>query len=230
MRHPCAIAVLALGALATTLPMSAENQHPVQVSSMERVDFPPGGTVHINGSYGHLVMEGWDRPEVEIAVTKSGARSDSVRLVTNRGSDAELTITTTLASRHGDWFPFLPPTTAAGVTTEYEIHVPRDTRLAIHNRAGYVFVNGVAGDIEASVSRGDIMLMLSDSGTYSIDAKTKFGTVSSDFDGPVVSRHLVGQQLGKTLGPPSQHLYLRMGFGGITVKAVPREGEAARTK
>jgi hypothetical protein len=225
MRRPCAIAVLVLGAVGVTLPLSGESQQPVQISNTERVDFPPGGTIRINGSYGHLVVEGWDRPDVEITVTKSGARSDSVRVATNRASDTELTISTTLPSRHGDWFPFLPSTTTAGVRTEYEIHVPRDTQLVIHNHVGYVFVSGVTGDIDASASRGDILLMLPDSGTYSIDAETKLGAVSSDFDGSVLSRYLIGQNFARTFPSPSQHLYLRMGFGGITIKAVPAEAE-----
>jgi hypothetical protein len=226
MRHPRAIPALVLAVVMTTLPLIAEDKRPVQAASTERLSFPPGGVIHINGSYGYLVVEGWDQPEVEISVTKSQGESDGVRVETNRNSGTELTITTTLASRHGDWYPFLPPTTTRGVTTEYEIHVPRDTRLAIHNRGGYVFVNGVTNDIEASASRGDIVLMLPDSGTYSIDAKTKLGSVSSDFDGSVVSRYLVGQKFARTLTPPSQHLYLRMGVGGITIKAVPPEGEA----
>jgi hypothetical protein len=219
MRHVFAIA-------AFVLPLFGADSKPARVATTERVDFPPGGTIRINGSYGHLVVEGWDRPEVEITVTKSGARSNSVRVVTNRASDTELTISTTLPSRHGDWFPFMPPTKTGGVTTEYEIHLPRDTHLAIHNSVGYVFVNGVAGDIDASASRGDILLMLPDSGTYSIDAKTKLGAVSSDFDGSVLSRYLIGQKFARTFPSPSQHLYLRMGFGGITIKAVPPEAEA----
>jgi hypothetical protein len=219
MRHVFAIA-------AFVLPLFGADLKPARVATTERVNFPPGGTIRINGSYGHLVLEAWDRPEVEITVTKSGTGSDGVRVATKRDSDAELSITTELASRHGNWFPFLPQTTTGKVTTEYEIHVPRDSHLAIHNVVGYVFVNGVRGDIDASVSRGDILLMLRDSGTYSIDAKTKFGAVSSDFEGSVLSRYLVGQKFARTLTPPSQHLYLRMGFGGITIKAVPPEAEA----
>ena len=237
MRHPCAITVLLLGAVGATLPLSGENQQAVQISNTERVDFLPGGTIRINGSYGYLVVEGWDQPAVEIMVTKSlphpgGSKTkdqdrlEGVHVAINRNSATELTMSTTLPSRHGDWFPFMPPSKTGGVATEYEIHVPRDTRLAIQSHAGYVFVNGVSGDIEASVPRGDIMLMLRDSGTYSIDAKTKFGAVSSDFDGDVLGRYLVGQQFARHLTSPSQHLYLRTSFGGITIKAVPPEGEA----
>jgi hypothetical protein len=219
---------------------------PSQVTNTQRLDFPPGGTIRINGSFGHLVVEGWDQPEVEITVTKSRPhfygskptdqdqhRIESIPVATERVSATELTISTTLSSRHGDWFPFLPAGTTNGVTAEFEIRVPRDSHLAIRHRVGYVFVNGVTGDIEATATRGDIMLMLRDSGTYSIDAKTKLGAVSSDFEGSVISSYMVGQRFTRALTPPSQHLFLRMGFGGITVKAVPPEGEApvlARTK
>jgi hypothetical protein len=209
---------------------------PVQMTSTERVNFAPGGTIRVNGSYGVLKVEGWDRPEVEVTVTKSRPpfgesktqdrderRLESIHVVMNRDSPTLLTISTTLASRHGDWAPPLPSTTTNGVAADYEIHVPRDSRLVIHHRTGSVFVSDVTGDIEASGRRGDIVLMLPDSSTYSIDAKTRFGTVSSDFEGSAKSRYLVGQRFARTIPSTSRRLYLRMGFGGITIKAVPPE-------
>jgi|SRR5579872_974213 len=231
-------AAFIISMLSVMLPLSgADELKRPQVTNTERVDFPPGGTVRVNGSYGSLSVEGWDQPEVEITVTKSlhfgvaeGSDHDQRRLeglhvAAARSSPAELTISATLASRHY-WVPFLSATTAGGVTAEIEVHVPRDTRLAIRHRTGFVFVSGVTNDIEARVGRGDIVLMLPDSGSYSIDAKTKLGKVSSDFEASALSRYLVGQRFMRTITPPSQQLYLRMGFGGITIKAVPPEAEA----
>jgi hypothetical protein len=238
MSHKLSIVLLVI-MLAVTLPLlGADELQQAQVSNTERVDFAPGGTIRINGSYGSLTVEGWDEPAVEVTVTKSlrfgGSKSqdggqprlESIGVVTTRTSATGLTISTTLASRHGDWVPFRSATTTSGVTEEVEIHVPRDTRLEIHHRTGYVFVSGVTSDIMASASRGDIVLMLPDSGSYSIDAKTKLGKVSSDFEGSALSRYLVGQRFVRTLAPPSQTLYLRIGFGGIAIKAVPPEVEA----
>jgi hypothetical protein len=232
--------VLTLSMCAVVPPLfGADDLKQPQVTKAERFDFAPGGTVRINDSYGSLGVEGWDQPEVEITMTKSlhfgeskiqdhdQLSLESVQVTADRNSPTELTISTKLASRHGDWVPFRSPTTAGGLMEEVEIHVPRDTRLAIHHHTGYVFVSGVTSDIEASVSRGDIMLMLPDSGSYSIDAKTKLGKVASDFEGSALSRYLVGQRFTRTLTPPSQQLYLRMGFGGITIKAVPPEAEAS---
>jgi hypothetical protein len=73
-----------------------------------------------------------------------------IRVVTEGPSEAELSITTSRASRNGNWAPPLPPTTKAGVTVEYQIHVPRDSRLVIHHDTGYVLLSGVTGDIEAN--------------------------------------------------------------------------------
>jgi hypothetical protein len=226
--------VVFLSVLAATLPLfGADEFERTQVTNTERLDFAPGGIIRVNGSYGSLSVEGWDRPEVEIIVTKSlhfgkskaqdqdKLRLDSIKVVANRTSPSELTISTMLASRHGKWVPFRSST--GGVTVDAEIHLPRDTRLAIHHHTGYVFVGGVTGDIEASAGRGDIVLMLPGSVSYSIDAKTRLGIVSSDFEGSVRSRYLMGKRFARTLAPPAQQLYLRMGFGGITLKAVPPE-------
>ena len=232
-------AVFFLSLLAVMLPLfGADEFKQPQVTNTERIDFAPGGTIRINSSYGYLTVEGWDQPAVEITVTKSlrfggsknqdqdQRRLESIRVITNHASPTELTISTTRASRHGAWPPHFSSTTTNGVRVDYEIHVPRDSRLAIHHGTGFVFVSGVTSDIEASAGRGDILLMLPDSGSYSIDAKTKLGAVSSDFEGSALSRYLVGQRFTRTLTQPSQQLYLRMGFGGITIKAVPPEGEA----
>ena len=66
-------------------------------------------------------MEGWDEPEVEITVTKSTDRFyepeqkakaekhfDQIRVVTERRSDKELAISTTLPARHGFLSSMLP--------------------------------------------------------------------------------------------------------------------------
>jgi hypothetical protein len=181
-------------------------------------------------------VEGWDQPAVEITVTKSlrfgGSKTpdqdlprlESIRVVTNRTSPTELTISTSLVPRHGKWPPPVPKTTTNGVQADYEIHVPRASRLAIHHGTGLVSVRGVTGDIQASAGRGDILLWLAP-GSYSIDARTKLGNVASDFEGASLSQYLTGQRFTRVDAPPSRRLYLRMGFGGITIKQIYPESE-----
>lgn len=218
--------VFGLSVLGTTLPVFGQaGRQPAQVTTTERVGFAPGGIIRIDHSYGELNVEGWGQPEVEVTVIKSmpydykpkrrGTAAESlggVRIVTQRKSDTELVISTSKST--------------GGVRVEYEIHVPRNSGLAIHHGTGSVSVHGVAGDIEAIAGRGDIMLWLPP-GSYSIDAKTKLGNVSSELEGAAVSQYLVGQRFTR-VSPltPSHRLYLRMGFGGITIRGILPESEA----
>ena len=87
-------------------------------------------------------------------------------------------------------------------------------------------VSRISGDIEASSRSGDIVLMLPDPGPYSIDAKSKFGSVSSDFAGTTHRKRLVSEQFASANPPSSHRIYLRMGLGGITIKEMPSTPEA----
>jgi len=112
--------------------------------------------------------------------------------------------------------------TTNDVQADYEIHVPRDSRLAIQHGEGLVQVRGVTGDIDASARRGDILLWLP-LGAYSIDARTRFGTVSSELDGAAGNYYLIGEHFTRTSPAPSHRLTLRAGFGGITIRQIPPE-------
>ena len=215
-------------------------KQPFETTSTERVKFLPGGTISLNGSYGYLSVEGWDEPEVEVTVTKSTdglyqperkekaeQGFEQVRVVTARRSDKELVISTTLPGRHG--FPYsilpsrqiiftMPKKTTLGVTVDCTVHVPRDTRLAVHQDHGYVWVSDVAGDIEVRSHTGDMIVLLPDPGPYSIDARTRLGSVSSDTAGSGHKQFLVGTQFVHAGQAPSRRIFLRMGRGSITIK------------
>jgi hypothetical protein len=233
------VILFGLGVLGTALPMFAEegSKQPAQATT-ERVSFASGGMIRINGSYGDLNVEGWDQPEVEITVIKSmpydykgkqpdeaTKQLDSPSIVTQRKSSNELVISTNSAQRRSLLSRFPPRKTNGSVSIEYEIHVPRDSRLVIHHGTGSVSVSDVTGDLEATCGRGDILLWLRP-GSYSIDARTKFGIVSSELEGATLSRYLIGQRFTRETAPPSHRLYLRMGFGGITIKGILPESES----
>jgi len=170
------------------------NKLPAPVTSTESVNFAPGGVIRLTTSSSNLFVEAWDRPEVEITTIKSGQRAkcvDDVHVVTNRASATELAITTTLPS--STFFARLFGRTC-GAMVEQHIQAPRDSRLVIQHGAGYILVSRISGEIEASSRSGDIVLMLPDPGPYSIDAKSKFGYVSSDFAGDSLSQYLVGER------------------------------------
>jgi hypothetical protein len=87
-------------------------------------------------------------------------------------------------------------------------------------------VSDVTGDVEASCGRGDLILMLPERGAYSINAQSKLGTVISDFDGiPKVRKYRLGERYNVDAAGSSRKLFLRVGFGGITLKALPPESD-----
>jgi hypothetical protein len=202
-----------------------------EVTNTERVPFAPGGTIRLNNSYGYLTVEGWDRPEVEITVVKSTdsyfepsrqQRAEQpfaqVRVAAERRSDKELVISTVLPAHHR--FPPLVQKAKRGVTVEYRIHVPRDSRLEIHHDNGYVWVSDIAGDLDLRSHTGSMIVMLPDGGTYAIDARTALGSVSSDITGKSfnrLSQFLVGSHFDYAGQSPKRRIYLRMGRGSIEI-------------
>ena len=69
---------LATIVLALSLPLVAKTPlHEVQVTTTDRADLAAGGTIRVSGSVGQLDVEGWDRSEVEVTVTRSVWRRDT---------------------------------------------------------------------------------------------------------------------------------------------------------
>jgi hypothetical protein len=258
MTRTLAAVLFGLSVMGTTLPLFAEKEpaadghgekapkQSFEVTSTERVNFLPGGTIRLENSYGYLTVEGWDEPEVEVTVTKStdrfyepgrkeqaGKAFEQIRVVTERRSDQEVVISTTLPDRHsfpssilpsGRIIVSMPKKNRLGVTIDYTVHVPRDSRLVVGHDHGYVWVSDVTGDIEVNSHTGDMIVVVPDAGPYSIDARTRMGSVSSDFRGNGHKQFLVGTQFVHAGQAASRRIYLRMGRGSITIKNGPPSG------
>jgi len=199
------------------------------VSHTERVNFAAGGTIQLNDSFGDLYIEGWDQPSVEITLIKEmqdyhppknvSERLERVRFTTEHPSAGELTISTAIPSHNFLRHPFGGK---GGVNVRYELRVPRDSRLVIHHGGGNILIDNVTGGIEANNREGDIVVMLPGPGPYSIDARSKMGTVISDFAGKAHVRYFIGEAL-TGVESAAHPIHLRVGFGGITIKEMAPE-------
>jgi hypothetical protein len=227
-----AFAVSLLGAALPVAGVQGPPQ-PFTETSTQRVNFAPRGAIRFVNSFGYLDIEAWDEPAIELTVIKSTdnyyepARKEQaighlnqVRVAVDRRSDTELAITTTAPKRGG-----LPLLTKAhgGVNLEYRVRVPRDSQLVIHHDSGDIVISGVAGDIDAHSSRGDLIVLLPPQQAYAIDARTGLGTVSSDFVGATHHRRLIGEGFGYAGATAAKRIHLRVALGGITIKQVPLE-------
>jgi hypothetical protein len=194
------------------LPLAAFAGQRVDLPTVEKVDFAPGGTVHIEASTGELNIEGWDQPTVQIEVLRTSwdAKTQLKKIeITKQLKDKDLTITTA----HKRF---------TGAQIDYRILVPRNTNLVIHHGIGAVTIYDVTGNIDATAKNGDVVVQLPEKAKYQIEAKTKFGGIYTDFDAP----HHPHLALGETLkssqdGPGELHkVQLHVGHGGITIEKV----------
>jgi hypothetical protein len=228
------LATLCLGlsmcCVATRLVAQVQIQRPAQTAHTERVNFAPGGTITLSDSFGDLYIHGWDQPDVEMTLIKQMSDYDppkdvkenleGVRFTTEHPSATELKISTTIPSRSFFRHPFGGRGPA---TVRYELSVPRDSRLVIQHSGGNILVDNVTGGIEARNREGDIVLLLPRPGPYSIDARSKMGTVISDFPGKVHVKYFVGEKFTGANDATAHPIHLRVGFGGITIKEMAPE-------
>jgi hypothetical protein len=253
MTDRLAVFLFGLSMMGTTLslrgadaPKETGPKQSFEETKTERMNFQPGGVIRIDNSYGYLTVEGWDEPQVEITVTKTTnrfyepdrkteaeRRFEEVQVVAERRSDNELAISTTLPMRHNFISSILPSRriivtmpvhSQRGITVEYTVRVPRDSRLVVHHDNGYVWVSDVTEDIEVHSHTGDMIVMLPDPGPYSIDARTGLGSVSSDFTGKANRSFLLGSRSVHAGEASSHRVHLRMGRGSITIKSSPPSG------
>ena len=208
-----------------------------QVTKTERLDFPSGGLLRLKNSIGEVMVEGWDRPDVELTTTKSTKEPynsqdrekalkelDQVRIAAERHGD-ELVITTDFP-RYGTFKPLLRGGTRFDL--DYRISVPRNARVAIEHDTGYVSLDNVAGDIHVIASQAEIALHLPEDGQYAINAKSKLGDVISDFPGHTQRKlWFLGKQFAHENPAASQKIDLRAGYGDIIILKSPASKKTA---
>jgi hypothetical protein len=65
------------------------------------------------------------------------------------------------------------------------------------------------------------VLLLPGSAGYSIDARSKFGDVESDFGGTDTTHKIATHQLAFAPPSPRHKIFLRVGIGTINIMAMP---------
>jgi hypothetical protein len=225
------------GALAST---GAASQHIGLVSTTYKAGVAASGTIQVINAYGEVNVEGWDRPDVEVTVTRSEFRRDDPRareaaqqylnrihVNTTKAANGDLVISTSFPSRNRlirlfrGWGDF---------TLEYRIQAPRSSRLVIREGKGDVIVTDVAGDIDARARVGDVMLQVPQGATYELNARCRLGTVYSDLAGTSHYALAFGHSLTSGDSKAAHHLFLRSGVGGITVQEVTDPLQAGSTR
>jgi hypothetical protein len=212
----------------------------VQVSKTEAMDFPAGGTLRMENSTGNVNIESWDQPGIEITTIKSSKDDKQaedrektlkelgrVEITTKRNGN-ELVIATQYP--HHQAPPYLwPLSRVTNFNLEYDIKVPRSAKIVVQHDAGNIYIDDIAGDVEANARQGLIFLRLAGDAPRAIDAKSISGSVNSDFPGRETRKVFTfGHQFVDT-SLAAQSLHLRIGFGDIILLKAHDPGSTTRT-
>ena len=115
----------------------------------ERLELPPGGHVSVVNVQGSVLVEGWDRAEVEATVAMRS------KVPTDQLDDVRIAVET---RRGGVAFHTLSPSGLdTPIRVDYRLRVPRQIRLdELSTLEGEIVVRDVDGTIEAHNLHGDI--------------------------------------------------------------------------
>jgi hypothetical protein len=220
-----------VGMVCLWLSAAASGQTPgrqkAEVKTVERRQFVARGEIQILDSYGEVKVEGWDRPEVEVAVTKTtqkeyepGGLARAVRDLERIKVELESSENSLLVIR-----TIFPPRTPArmlrgktNANLRYVVKVPRQSSLTIKHDVGRVEVADLDGDLEATNGVGEISLRLPGENQYAVDARAKIGDVSSEFGDTAQRQRVIGASLLNAPVTPTRRLFLRVGVGAIQIE------------
>jgi DUF4097 and DUF4098 domain-containing protein YvlB len=132
-----AFAVLALAGPVHAVPaMADETEHITRTLTLE-----PGGTLQLKNFSGHVTITGTDRSEVVIDATRRAARAQLDRIKLDIHSSGS-TVSIDANRRDDSWWGFKSHNV---VDTDFEIKVPRRTKLDLDVFSSPVTVTGVEG-------------------------------------------------------------------------------------
>ena len=201
-------------------------------ATTQTLDLPAGAILHFKKSIGELTVEGWDEPHVEITAIPSvkagydeGASNwlERVRVHAERRGD-EISVDTVFPKRLLFLRPFRDGGTSP-IELEYRVKAPRNAKLEIEHESGEVHLQFMTGDIRVTDGNGQIIVYLPEEGQYSIDALSRLGAVDSDFPGRERRKLEYGHSFVQQAPAAAHKIYLRIGFGDITILKAPRPEE-----
>jgi hypothetical protein len=224
----CLVSLLVFASL--VLAQGAEKKR-VYVTTTERIPFANGVSVHLQDTFGEVRVEGWERNEVEIELTRGTQkkysaseearekrRLEKVKLALKNDNAGGLLIETKN-------MPFMKNNFAL----EYKVKVPQAIFLKVKHSIGEVRIKNMLADIEATVRIGVLAVEMPENARFDLDARTKIGEVESDFGGQYNRPKLLGaKMLDETKRSELHKVYLRVGIGEVQVRNWQRRNNHER--
>ena len=190
----------------------------LRTEKTQTIEFTTGGLLRVMNSTGALTIEAWDKPTVELTTVKSSAIYITPKDREKASSKLEKVMVT--AERHGNQLTVTTtaPRLLMNLDLSNHLWVPRDTHVVIRQKDGEVNLQGLTGDIDASVRNGEIFVYLPEGAVYNTNAKSRFGGV--ELPGDSATRHVdlgLGHAFAQEVGPKAHMLNLKVGYGDIYI-------------
>jgi predicted membrane protein len=236
-RQIALVLLLLVCCLALSLPAQAQtiDKREAEIKTTQSLEFGARGTIQVVDSFGSVKVEGWDKEEVELTVTKRTQKKYEPKDIAKAMKGLERfkvtmepvgeTSMMVISTRYLSWTPARMFRGKTNLNLDYLIKVPRQSALLIKHGIGEVEVTNVSGDIEATASIGEISLKLPEDQSYAVDAHVRIGDVSSEFGQTTKRQGLfaVGAKLAGEPSTPTRRVFLRVGIGDINVSRLRAE-------
>ncbi len=130
------------------------------------------GALQLENKYGNINLTGWDKNEVTIKISikvnhrKMDNAKDLLKRVNPKfkSSSDNISVVSEIANRNTGWFADLfnnanPITNERShVQIDYEVFLPKKTKLKVTNRFGDVIIDGWSGQLNTIIEHGDLWL------------------------------------------------------------------------
>lgn len=211
-------------------PKQADTRQKIRTTETQKMTFEPSAALRLDNSIGQVKIEGWTRPDVEVTITKS--TKDEYDSDKSAEGAKELEKVKTSFTRKGEEIVLgteyhhssMPQPFRGGPPIDilYEIKMPRDARVIVMQDSGDVQLSRLSGEINATVQHGSITVVVPGDSQYIVDAKSKFGTVTSNLAKPDHGLFFFGEHLDYETPKTMHKLYLRAKSGDIVIVHSPR--------
>jgi hypothetical protein len=126
-------------------------------------------TFVVNNTNGDLTVEGWDQPQAEVTITKTGGTADmreQAKVVFN-GDEDKMTVKTLAGA-------------PSGISVKYLLKLPRGMeQITLHGVNSTVSISNVGGNVSIETVNGSVHLSDLKDGVH---AKTVNGSIEAAFD------------------------------------------------
>jgi hypothetical protein len=223
--------------LSLSLFASGPDRKKLEIETTQSMSFTQDGEILIQGSFGELELEGWDRSEVEITIRKGTRKKypleeqekalrflNSVEVIATGQSANHLVISTSFPDRSLFTRPLRGK---SNIDLSYKIKAPRTVKVAIEHDTGEVNIRNISGDIKVTARIGQISLRVPRDENYTINASVRLGEVESDFRGHS-GRKFLSERFVSDESRGMRNIYARVGIGQINIRKMQASAPAQR--